>query len=887
MYIPTATYRIQLSHGFGFSQLSDILPYLYELGISTIYASPVTRAIPGSDHGYDVINPLEINPEIGTPDAWETITSFLRDHNMGWLQDIVPNHMAYAIDNPWIYDVLERGRHSDFYSFFDIIPQLAPPSAINRPAPNQIMLPFLEKELNDCLNDGDIQLGFGEDGFFFRHKTKVYPVAISTYNWICAVIPELYLPLLAWADKTGSFSMLPWQRWIYFRKRMFNEIWNSPRLRGMIGSYCKYINQDPHLLEELLSFQHYELCSFKKSFSKMNYRRFFAVNSLICLRMEDENVFNNWHPLLFSLYNQGLIQGFRVDHIDGLFDPSGYLKRLRALVGADAFIITEKILQENEDIIPSWPVQGTTGYDFLSFVNQLLTDHSGKQKLLDYFRKHISNEAYGSLVFDKKWAFLNSHLKGELNNLMRWLSPLISEKETILSSGQIKEALAALMASFPIYRIYPDQLPLSETDQHWVDKAFAKAAVTAPASGEALHWLRPIFKTNPEDKFAKEVLYFLRRFAQYTAPLAAKGTEDTAFYNYNVLIGHNEVGDSPVHSIINAGKFHELMKERQQKAALSLNATSTHDTKRGEDNRLRINLISLFADEWIRLIEEWKLLNGLFICVNDNRRAPSANDEYLIYQALAGAIPEDRRISMSFRKRFAAYLTKALREEKQDTSWEAPNEIYEKACHHFVSQILSPAHNFLSSFLPFVNLIISRERVFSLTQTLLKLTAPGIPDIYQGSGLWDLSLVDPDNRLPVDFEFRKKMMDTIISKEKEGSVLTYTREQQEAGANKLFLIRKILHFRRDHPEIFHTGQYIPVVGTVAHIGYIRTCHDRRLLILAPLPSTVEEHLLRGVSGIQGRWENLLTGQEMEMADSIDTDLLFKSFPVAALVSQNP
>jgi (1->4)-alpha-D-glucan 1-alpha-D-glucosylmutase len=886
MYTPTATYRIQLCHGFNFSQLSDILPYLYELGISTIYASPVTRAVPGSEHGYDVTNPLELNPEIGTPEAWESITSFLKDHNMGWVQDIVPNHMAYSTNNPWIYDVLERGRRSDFYSFFDIIPQSPARSAKIPQAPIHIMLPFLEKELRDCVNEGNIQLVFGAGGFFFRYKNQVYPVATSTYDWICAVIPELFLPLLAWADKAGSFAFLPWHEWIYFKKEMFDEIWNTPRLKDLGGTYCNYINQDPHLLEELLFHQHYQLCSWKTSLTKMNYRRFFAVNSLICLRMEDENVFSNWHPLLYSLYNNGLVQGFRVDHIDGLFDPEAYLKRLRALVGADAYIITEKILQENEETIPSWPVQGTTGYDFLSFVNQLLTDHSGKQKLKDYFNKQISEESYDDLVFDKKWAFLNSHLEGELNNLMRWLTPLILKKGPGLSPENIKKALAVLMAAFPVYRIYADKLPLSETDQHWVDIAFAKATGKSPESAEALAILRPLFNTSAEDESAKEVLYFLRRWAQYTAPLAAKGTEDTAFYNYNVLIGHNEVGDSPGHSIVDAEKFHELMKHRQQKAGLSLNATSTHDTKRGEDNRLRINLISLFADEWISLNEKWNLLNGPFISVHENKRSPSANDEYLIYQALLGAIPEDQRISINFRKRFDAYLTKALREEKQETNWETPNEVYEKECHDFVNQILSPAHKFLSSFLPFAKLIISRSGIFSLSQTLLKLTAPGIPDIYQGADLWDLSLVDPDNRSPVDFEFRKKKMETIILKEKEGGLLAYVEEHRAAGMQKLFLIRKILHFRRDHPGLFNTGEYIPVVSTAAHIGFIRANQDLRLLILAPLPSTREEPRLSGISGIQGRWKNVLTGQELGLGDSIDTALLFKSFPVAALLSQN-
>jgi (1->4)-alpha-D-glucan 1-alpha-D-glucosylmutase len=328
------------------------------------------------------------------------------------------------------------------------------------------------------------------------------------------------------------------------------------------------------------------------------------------------------------------------------------------------------------------------------------------------------------------------------------------------------------------------------------------------------------------------------------------------------------------------------MLNRQQKAALSLNASTTHDTKRGEDNRLRINLITLYADEWINLVEQWNLLNQPFISIYDHKRSPSANDEYLIYQALLGAIPEDLRINMAFRKRFGVYLTKTLREEKQETHWEKPNEVYEKECHDFLNHILSPAHGFLPSFLPFVNKIISRAAVFSLSQTLIKLTAPGIPDIYQGAELWDLSLVDPDNRLPVDFDKRKKMLETIMAKEEEGSVLEYNRQHQAEGAQKIFLIRKLLHFRKNYPDLFSEGQYLPVISTANHIGYIRAHGDQQLLILVPLPSTKEETYITGISGIHGRWKNILTNQQWELDDSIDAYLLLKEFPVAALVLQN-
>ncbi|MFI5194602.1 MAG: malto-oligosyltrehalose synthase, partial [Chitinophagales bacterium] len=774
MYIPAATYRIQLHKGFNFSRLLDLLPYLHELGISTIYASPVTRAIAGSAHGYDVSNPLEINPEIGTAEEWESITRFLKDHNMGWIQDIVPNHMAYSTRNELIYDLLERGRDSDYNGYFDIISQHPDGDDLATADPRssryekryltpftRIMVPFLEKELLGCIRDGDIKLGFGSAGFFFRYADQVYPAGISSYCWICSAIPEFFQPLLTWSDKLASFSQLPWEKWIYFKERLMAEIFDDPRLKKLALEYCGLISQDPLLLQELLSFQHYELCSWKTSFTKMNYRRFFAVNSLICLRMEDQYVFTWWHQLLLNLASQGLIQGFRVDHIDGLFDPGNYLKKLRGVAGQEAYLISEKILQENEETRPGWPVQGTTGYDFLSFVNQLLIDHEGKQKLAGYFYDNILPEHYQDMVFNKKLAFLRSHLTGELNNLMRWLKPVMLLKENPSAPASVKEALAVLMAAFPVYRIYATILPLNHTDLHWVELAFDKAYAKAPALHEALDWLKSLFHTDPTDPLASQILYFLQRWSQYTAPLAAKGTEDTVFYNYNVLIGLNEVGDSPGRSPITAADFHSLMQRRQETASLSMNASSTHDTKRGEGNRLRINLISLYAAEWTGLVEKWKTLNQPFIKMQNERRSPSANDEYLIYQALTGVLPEDGEAGPEFQKRFSAYLTKAMREENQETQWEEPDAGYEKNTLDFVAAILSPEHVFLSAFLPFLKKIIFRAADYALSETLLKLTAPGIPDIYQGAELWDLSLVDPDNRLPVDFDKRKKMLDAI------------------------------------------------------------------------------------------------------------------------------
>ncbi|HEY4154701.1 MAG TPA: hypothetical protein VGM24_04720, partial [Puia sp.] len=509
--------------------------------------------------------------------------------------------------------------------------------------------------------------------------------------------------------------------------------------------------------------------------------------------------------------------------------------------------------------------------------------HEGKIKLLDYFKKEISSRSYADWVFDEKMKFLRSHMNGELNNLMRWLDPLIG-KEGSRPATEIKEAMAVLMSAFPVYRIYPDRLPLSETDRSRLKEAFEKAFMKASGLKEVLEGLQRFFQKEPA---GDEYLYFLRRWAQYTAPLAAKGTEDTVFYNYDPLISHNEVGDSPDHTPVTAGRFHELMARRLQDAGLSLNASSTHDSKRGEDNRLRINLISRYADEWIAWVEKWKRINGPFRRMHHEQPAPSAHDEYLIYQALVGAVPENGRISLAFRKRFEKYLIKALKEEKQETGWEYPDTDYEKYCLEFLNHILSPAHDFLSGFLPFASRIVEQADIFSLGQTLIKLTAPGIPDIYQGAECRDLSLVDPDNRLPVDYAGRISMMNAILSKEEEGDIpiLDYVKQHAGSGAQKMFLIRKILHTRKKFPDLFNRGRYLPLVSTSNLIGYVRENEDRQLLVLVPLPSASEETVPLQDSHIHGRWTCLFSNQEREIDDLTGSGALLEKFPVAALIRQ--
>ncbi len=847
MYIPTGTYRIQLQKEFNFKQLRGIIGYLNDLGISTIYASPVTTAVKGSTHGYDNLNPLEVNPEIGTMQEWEDIRNIMDKNNMGWLQDIVPNHMAYTTENKLITDVYEKGKGSEYYSFFDIIPQ-----GSDMDSEEKIMVPFLGKDVQSCIRDREISLVSNDSGFYIKYFEQLYPTSAESHQWIESQSP----------DETDS----------------------DENADGRISNAIIKINNSEDLLSRLLDLQHYKLSEFSLSQTKMNYRRFFAVNALICLRMEDENVYKKWHPLFLSLHKKSFIQGFRLDHIDGLFNPGVYLGRLRRDAGENAYIVSEKILRQDEETISSWPVQGTTGYDFLAFINQLFTDHEGKRKLLKYYQSSISSKPYDQVVFEKKYAFLKTEMNGELANLMRWLKACLTRQITDSDSVKLREALALLMCAFPVYRVYAENLPLTEQDKQYVEQAFNYVFKHYPEHENNFHLLQDIFSNTPTDSNRDKILLFIRRGSQYTAPLAAKGIEDTTFYNYNALISHNEVGDSPNNRAVTPEDFHRIMQDRFARARHSMNASSTHDTKRGEDNRLRINLISQFADEWISLTEKVKTDNASIIQIQNDIRIPSRNDEYMIYQALIGSIPFDLHITDTFLSRFKTYLSKAQREEKVETTWARPDEAYENGCYEFVHKILA-SETFRNHFFPFLQKIIDKAYEFILSQTLIKLTAPGIPDIYQGAELWDLSFVDPDNRLPVDFDQRRRLLSKLTDLEKESmvSVLKYAENNKSHGAQKLLLIRKILSFRRKNSGVFNEGEYIPVVAAENLIAYVRQTSSSEILIVAPLPSNNKQTLFPCKPAITGSWLDLITGKSIEITERIDTNVVLKEFPVALLM----
>ncbi|HTI90082.1 MAG TPA: malto-oligosyltrehalose synthase [Puia sp.] len=884
MYPPSSTYRIQLNDRFTFRDLEEIIDYLHQLGVGAIYASPITRALKGSSHGYDVIDPLILSPEIGTEKELERLASTLEKYDMTWLQDIVPNHMAYDSNNPWLYDVLERGKDSLYHSFFDITDH--PVELLGE----QLMAPFLGRTLTECLQKGELSLQFTEKGFIIRYYDKDYPVAPWLYPWICTVAEGYPADLIPALDQLvraakGSASDQATAKgsaagWAAAKNKWLLAVSTQKDFRSFISGRIAFINERYPLLETLLQDQFYQLTAAHLAASRINYRRFFTVNSLICLRMEEEAVFDAYHKRIHYWYQRGWIQGLRIDHIDGLADPKKYLQRLRRLFGEDCYIIAEKILTGDERLPESWGIAGTTGYDFLAAAGQLLTDPDGSRSLLEFYKeKIIALPDYPDVVFERKYTFLVKYMGGELDNLLYILTG-----DSLFTLGQdtvrLREALAVLMASFPVYRAYPDEEPLTRDDEKVIYAAFDQARRLGPGYGAELGCL---------EFFLKGPSSFRNRLMQYTGPLAAKGIEDTTFYVYNPYIALNEVGDSPGKAGLSNEEFHQKMLYRQASFPRTMNGSSTHDTKRGEDSRIRLSLLSSIPQEWIDAVSRWRQINSPFVQEVGGRPAPSPNDEYLIYQALLGSFPENFVVSDSYRGRIADYLTKALREAKAETDYEHPDEGYEQACQAFATALLKKDSAFLHDFIPFAVTIVRQSYTYSLSLLLMKLTAPGIPDIYQGAELWDISLVDPDNRRPVDYALRSGILRQIMAEEARGAdaLFAFLRTHRDKGVEKLFTIYRTLNFRKRHPRLFTEGEYLPVVAEGPVLAYIRHLGADWVLVIVPLirsgrrlPDTIS---LKLPGEAPASWTHLLTDAVFAASGSdLVLEELWRQWPVALL-----
>jgi (1->4)-alpha-D-glucan 1-alpha-D-glucosylmutase len=892
---PASTYRVQLNSEFRLADLERISGYLHELGVTTIYASPLFKALPGSTHGYDVTDPCIISPEIGTLEELKTISSRFQSMGMTWLQDIVPNHMAFSTANNWIHDVLERGKHSEFYEYFDILE--------NHPIPEyseKLMVPFLGSELEDSVANNEISLCLDTaKGFIIQTPGESYPVSVSS----CQVIYDALSEQGVWLEELQELAaagiekdQASWKD----RKARFLEN-NRYRFQEILTAIDR-INENKDCLLKICHSQYYILTNWRKTHTVINYRRFFTVNVLICLAMEKEKTFDDYHRFILRLYKDGIIHGLRIDHIDGLKNPGRYLQRVRELFGKDCFVIIEKILSGSEVVSPLWDIQGTSGYEFLSFTSQLLTDEKGATELREFYHNLVHAPlSFRENMFNSKMFILKNHMHGELDNLINYfmeleLSPPDSDRH------RLSEALAIFMCSLPVYRIYPERYPLEKEEMHLIDATYGACLQQSNNLSEEFRLLYTVFHDNPDDaEKTEKQLRFIQRLMQFTGPLTAKGVEDTAFYNYNPLISHNEVGDSPAVLGESVEAFHDKMLFRQKKHPHSLNASSTHDTKRGEDSRVRINLLSEFVEEWTTIFREWHEKNQGFKTKTGSKDAPSLNDEYFIYQSLVGAFPASLQIDEAFIRRVKEYMMKAVRESKFNSSWDDPDNDYENACYAFIDQILDWNNEFLGSFVPFLQKILGYAFVYSLVQALLKLTAPGIPDIYQGSEIWDLSFVDPDNRSQVNYEERIRMMKVLkqLESEKPRELFDYLKEQRSTGIEKLFVISKTLELRKLKPQVFSEGEYYPVYPARERSSVVSFCRqydDEWVLVVCPLQLAIRSNgdgldMTKAYKNIDlilpaeapKQWKNHFTGEEISIKENISIQKLLDRFPVGLFV----
>ncbi len=929
MNIPTATYRLQFNNSFGFRSAGEILDYLREMGISHIYASPILQARKGSAHGYDVVNPNKLNPELGTPEDFDTLIGRLKEMDMGWIQDIVPNHMAYSYDNPAVYDFFEHGVKSSFHNFFDI--NLEPSCSLLE---GKLSAPFLGDHYQKCLLAGHIGLGFDKNGFFVHYYEFKLPLALESYSKLLKhTLEELRKApgdtspaFQRFSDISNRFSVAVFKEPGLQRDELISglkaELWNFYRREPLISNgldrTLKKFNGDPEdersflELHDLLDSQFFRLRFWKTAGDEINYRRFFDINELITVRQEVESVFLWSHKLILQLIGEGKIDGLRVDHIDGLRDPHAYLKLLRNTAG-DIYLLVEKILEHDEMIPETWPVQGATGYEFSYRVETLFIDPDNKNALESIFKRHFNGlEPFEKTLACAKSQIISSHFTGDLDNLVS----RIQQSAMKLASGaditrrRLKEALTETLIRFPVYRTYLASGTVSSEDETYISHAISMATLHRPDLLYEFQFLQKFFlKTYRPFTNSEKTVDVLRKdaaaqFEQLTAPLTAKGHEDTALYRYPLLLSLNEVGRSPDHFGCTRKSFHHFMTQRAKKNPHALNASSTHDSKRGEDIRARLDVLSEMPEQWEKKVSRWHALNMEKKTHLNDDTAPDNTEEYFIYQTLTGSMPLEKDTDPPFSKRFENYMIKVLREAKVHSSWHSPDESYESAVISFIQGILDQsgkAGSFLEDFIPFCRLVAYYGFFNTLSQTLIKMTAPGIPDFYQGSELMYFNLVDPDNRRPVDYNTRKELVRKICGETASRPAETFPQPEKlmdAADRLKLSLIVKGLKARKKYHELFLYGDYVPLAvrGPFERhvVAFARRLEKQWSLTVVPrfLTGLINSHQVPlGASvwqdtavvmpdGSAADWKNHLTSQYLENRNHLPVGEIFKSFPIA-------
>lgn len=929
MHIPIATYRLQFTPEFDFDAAAAIAAYLADLGISDIYASPILTPRRGSQHGYDVADPHTINTELGGQERFDRLIQKLKELHIGWVQDIVPNHMAFDSQNPMLVDVLENGSDSQYHEFFDI-----DWNHLYEGIRGRVLAPFLGKFYGECLESGELDLKYDQHGLAVYYYQFRFPIRIESYYLVLtydlgrlrAQLERTHPHFVKFLGVLYLLKYIPSgeegrERYdqIFFIKQMLWELWNtSPEVHEFIEENIRIFNgelgkpESFDLLDSLLDEQFFRLSYWKVGNEELNYRRFFTINDLISLRIEDPKVFDSTHELILKLVDEGKINGLRIDHIDGLYDPAGYLGRLRERAPY-AYLVVEKVLELEEELPINWPCQGTSGYDFLGTVNALFCDPAAEQKFTALYHTFTGSVVTcETLINLNKRMIVARHLAGDIDNLAHLLKR-ISEgyRYSDFTLYGLKTALIEVMVLLPVYRTYIDRSGVSRADQERMRQVIAQARLNLPNFRNELEFIDRFLRLEFDERMGAEGkdlwLHFIMRLQQFTGPLMAKGVEDTVFYVYSRLLSLNEVGAGPLQFGIDLEEFHAFNQRRAAAWPHAMNASTTHDTKRGEDVRARLNVLSELPDEWEAHLQEWAKINQPYKTTIDQRPAPASDDEYLLYQTLLGAYPFDLEDHSQFIERVKAYLIKAVREAKVHTNWLEPNSRYEEALLAFTEQILKLDRDnpFLQAFAPFQRKIRHYGMINSLGQTLLKLTTPGMPDFYQGAELWDLSLVDPDNRRPVDFGQRQILLHRLQDRARSdlNALLGELLRSPEDGCIKLFLIHRALQARRSHPELFQQGSYqkLTIIGSLKNhiVAFARELGEQRAVVVVPRFST---HLVKvgdfplgeavwhetrilPPTGSRLRWRDALSGAIVQSEEALWLREVLQHFPMALLINE--
>jgi (1->4)-alpha-D-glucan 1-alpha-D-glucosylmutase len=844
MNIPSSTYRIQFRNGMTFDRAAELVPYLKRLGISHLYASPIFTATSGSTHGYDVTDANEFDPTLGGRDGFMRMSDTLRDHGLGLILDIVPNHMAASLENAWWRDVVEYGQGSRYAHYFDI------------DWSRRLTLPFLGDTFEKVLAAGDLaaKRDPNTNRPVLAYYETFYPLAQSSYE--------------GREDEVLAITK-------------------------------------PQELAELHDRQSWRLMSWRDAPKDLSYRRFFEITGLVGLRVEDREVFDAAHRTVLELVRDGRLDGLRIDHVDGLADPKGYLDDLRQAVGPDIYIVVEKILGEGEQLPEDWPISGTTGYEFIGALSNALVDGSKAASLTQAYEA-VTGEPTdpAEALRDAKLLMADNNFEGEVTTL-RNLALKLHQAESgtsPINEQTMHGALRELLVAFPVYRTYGTADGLTTGDEARL-KDIVNSVGTGPNAPDtsALDFLHRLLRGKVGEASKENASLFRTRFQQLTGPLMAKSLEDTLFFRHHRLLALNEVGSEADPQPASLDHFHEEMETRFARQPHALSGTSTHDTKRGEDARARLYTVSEAPDVWTSAVDRWRGMNRAHVTALPDGPAPEPAVEWMLYQALAGAWPTDLEQDdadglKGLEERFLAYVEKALREAKQWTSWNDVNEAYEAAVKDYASRLLSPENRtFLDDFRKTLEPFVKAGLLNGITQTLIKLTAPGVPDIYQGSERLDLSLVDPDNRREPDFE-------ALVQGLSEAGDLPDGEEDWRSGRLKQHVIAKVLHLRQQHGDLFAKGGYIPLGAQGKRnenlVSFARQTGDETLIVIAP--RLVLEDFQEGSVPVADRWtetelllpealqdatyRDIFTGRTFEPSTRLSGSAVFSDHPFAVLMS---